>query len=168
MQVNINLGAAWKNFDLRVLFQGTAKRDIWLDSPLFWGYQGGVWQQNVFDYHIDNSWSPTNIDAYYPIPTWGNRSKQAQTKYLQNGAFIRLKDLTLSYTVPKALTSKICANQLKVYFSGQNLWEATGLFKYLDPDIVGARKDDGKLSAADGGRVYPFTRSYSFGINVTF
>lgn len=165
---NINLGAAWKNFDLRVLFQGTAKRDIWLDSPLFWGYQGGVWQQNVFDYHIDNSWSPTNIDAYYPIPTWGNRSKQAQTKYLQNGAFIRLKDLTLSYTVPKALTSKICANQLKVYFSGQNLWEATGLFKYLDPDIVGARKDDGKLSAADGGRVYPFTRSYSFGINVTF
>ena len=164
---NINLGAAWKNFDLRVLFQGTAKRDIWLDSPLFWGYSS-IWQQNVFDYHIDNSWSETNTNAYYPIPTWSNRSKQAQTKYLQNGAFIRLKDITLSYTVPKSLISKIGINQLKVYFSGQNLWEATGLFKYLDPDVVGARNNSGDLSAADQGRVYPFTRSYSFGLNVTF
>lgn len=167
---NINLGATWKNFDLRVFFQGTAKRDIWLNSPLFWGFPAGanIWQQSVLDYHIDNSWSETNTDAYYPVPTWKDRSKKTQTKYLQNGAFIRLKDVTLSYMIPKTLTTKFGVNQLKVYFSGQNLWEATGLFKYLDPDIVGARNDKGELSAVDGGRVYPFTRSYSFGINVTF
>lgn len=165
---NINLEAGWKNFDLRVLFQGTAKRDIWLNSHMFWGFQQNVWQQNVLDYHIDNSWTPENTNAYYPVATWGDRSKKAQTKYLQNGAFIRLKDLTLSYSVPQLFTNKLGVERLKVYFSGQNLWEATGLYKYLDPDVVGARNNDGSLSAVDGGRVYPFSRTYSFGINVTF
>ena len=58
--------------------------------------------------------------------------------------------------------------QLKVFVSGQNLWEATGLYKYLDPDAVGRRDNNGNLKVDDNGSVYPFTRSYSFGINVTF
>ena len=115
------------------------KRDVWLDSPVFWGYKTGIWWANLNDYIIDNSWSETNTNAYYPIPTWSDRSKQTQTKYLQNGAFIRL-----------------------------NLWEATGLYKYLDPDAVGRRDNNGNLKVDDNGSVYPFTRSYSFGINVTF
>ena len=83
--------------------------------------------------------------------------------------------MTLSYTIPKTLTSRIGIQQLKVYVSGQNLWEATGLYKYLDPDVVGSRRTStadnktvGDLAADAGGRGYPFTRSYSFGINVTF
>lgn len=165
---NINLGGSWKGFDLRLFFQGTMKRDIWLDSPIFWGYSGGIWQACLTDYHVDNSWSETNTNAYYPLPIWGDRSKKVQTKYLQNGAFIRLKDVTLSYTIPKNLLSQYGIGQVKVFVSGQNLWEATGLFKYIDPDIVGSRKNNGDLATSDGGRVYPFTRSYSFGINVTF
>lgn len=172
---NLNLSGSWKGFDLRLFFQGTMKRDIWLDSPLFWGYSSGVWQATLNDYHVDNSWSETNTNAYYPIPIWGTRSKQAQTKYLQNGAFIRLKDVTLSYTLPKKLVGHIGLQQMKVYVSGQNLWEATGLYKYLDLDVVGSRKSEAKsnsvvgdLATESGGRVYPFTRSYSFGINVTF
>ena len=164
---NLNMSGSWKGFDLRLLFQGTMKRDIWLDSPIFWGYNG-IWGSCINDYHVDNSWSENNQNAYYPIPTFSNRSKQAQSKYIQNGAFIRLKDVTLSYIIPKSLTNRIGLQQLKVYVSGQNLWEATGLYKYLDPDVVGSRKDDGSLATEDGGRVYPFTRSYSFGINVTF
>ena len=165
---NINLSGSWKGFDLRLFFQGTMKRDIWVDDPLFWGYKTGIWWANLNDYIVDNSWSETNTNAYYPVPTWSDRSKQAQTKYLQNGAFIRLKDVTLSYTIPKNLLSQYGIGQLKVFVSGQNLWEATGLYKYLDPDVVGSRKDDGSLAVKDGGKVYPFTRSYSFGINVTF
>ena len=140
----------------------------WLDSPVFWGYKTGIWWANLNDYIIDNSWSETNTNAYYPIPTWSDRSKQTQTKYLQNGAFIRLKDVTLSYTIPKALINKYGIGQLKVFVSGQNLWEATGLYKYLDPDAVGRRDNNGNLKVDDNGSVYPFTRSYSFGINVTF
>ncbi len=164
---NMNLSGSWKGFDLRLLFQGTMKRDIWLDSPVFWGYNG-VWGSCINDYHVDNSWSESNPNAYYPVPTFSGRSKQAQSKYIQNGAFIRLKDVTLSYTIPKEWTNRIGLQQLKVYASGQNLWEATGLYKYLDPDVVGSRKNDGSLATDSGGRVYPFTRAYSFGINVTF
>lgn len=175
---NINLGGSWKGFDLRLFFQGTMKRDIWLDSPIFWGYDG-LWSSCLNDYHVDNSWSESNTNAYYPVPLFNNRSKQVQTKYIQNGAYIRLKDVTLSYTIPKSLTSRIGIQQLKVYVSGQNLWEATGLYKYLDPDVVGSRQSStkdsngnevtvGSLATDSGGRVYPFTRSYSFGINVTF
>lgn len=175
---NINLGGSWKGLDLRLFFQGTMKRDIWLDSPIFWGYDG-LWSSCLNDYHVDNSWSESNTDAYYPVPLFNNRSKQVQTKYIQNGAYIRLKDVTLSYTIPKSLTNRIGIQQLKVYVSGQNLWEATGLYKYLDPDVVGSRQSStkdsngnevtvGSLATDSGGRVYPFTRSYSFGINVTF
>ncbi|WP_459189497.1 SusC/RagA family TonB-linked outer membrane protein [Parabacteroides sp. APC149_11_2_Y6] len=165
---NLNLSGSWKGFDLRLFFQGTMKRDIWLDDNSFWGYKTGIWWASLNDYIVDNSWSETNTNAYYPVPTWSDRSKQAQTKYLQNGAYIRLKDVTLSYTLPKRWISPIGVNQLKVFFSGQNLFEVTGLYKYLDPDIVGSRKDNGDLAVSDGGKVYPFTRSYSFGINVTF
>lgn len=171
---NLNLSGSWKGFDLRLLFQGIMKRDIWLDSPIFWGYSS-LWGACINDYHVDNSWSETNQDAYYPVPTWSSRSKQCQSKYIQNGAYIRLKDVTLSYTLPKSWISGIGLQQLKVYVSGQNLWEATGLYKYLDPDVVGSRKSStsssstvGDLATESGGRVYPFTRSYSFGINVTF
>lgn len=171
---NMNVGGSWKGFDLRLFFQGTMKRDVWLDSPLFWGYDG-AWSSTLNDYHVDNSWSETNSSAYYPVPTWSKRSKEVQTKYLQNGAFIRLKDVTVSYSLPKTLINRIGLQQLKVYVSGQNLWEATGLYKYMDPDVVGSRKSTAKsdavvgdLATGDGGRVYPFTRSYSFGINATF
>lgn len=175
---NLNLGGSWKGFDLRLFFQGTMKRDIWLDSPIFWGYDG-VWSSCLNDYHVSTlGLKPTQmliILYLYSI----TEAKKCQTKYLQNGAYIRLKDVTLSYTIPKTLTSRIGIQQLKVYVSGQNLWEATGLYKYLDPDVVGSRnssttKSDGSattvgsLATEAGGRVYPFTRSYSFGINVTF
>lgn len=170
---NINASASWRGFDLRIFFEGTAKRDIWMDSEIFWGYKGGIWNNAVNDYHIDNSWSESNTNAYYPVPIWGDRSKQTQTKYLQNGAYIRLKDLTVSYTIPQRLLSSIGVSQLKVFASGQNLWEGTKLFKFLDPDITGNRmtqnKDGKKAGDLDtDGKVYPFCRSYSFGVNLTF
>ena len=166
---NFNLGASWKGLDLRLFFQGTMKRDIWIGhSALFWGYADNLWQQNLTDYHIDNSWSPENPTAYYPVPVRETRSRQVQSKYLQNGAFIRLKDVTLSYTLPKSFITNLGLEQCKIYVSGANLWEATKLFKYIDPDIFNKRKANGDLSAEAGGKIYPFTRSYSLGINVTF
>ena len=162
---NINASVSWKGFDLRAFFEGTAKRDIWMDSSVFWGYDG-VWGSAINDYHIDNSWTTTNTDAYYPIATWSKRSKETQTKYLQNGAYIRLKDLSLSYTIPQKIVTNLGISQLRVFASGQNLWEGTKLFEFLDPDTTGKRKSNGDLDT--DGKVYPFSRSYSFGINLTF
>ncbi|WP_294534764.1 TonB-dependent receptor [uncultured Bacteroides sp.] len=170
---NITGGLSWKNFDVRVFFEGIGKRDIWVDSPVFWGFSGNEWQSAVNDYHVDNSWSPENQNAYFPIPTFSSRSKQVQTKYLQNGAYIRLKDLTISYTLPKKWLSPVGIDQLKVFASGQNLWVGTKLFKYLDPDIVSTRrsKTDGDNLAGtltSDGKAYPFSKTYSVGINLTF
>ena len=158
---------------MRVFFEGIGKRDIWVDSPVFWGFSGNEWQSAVNDYHVDNSWSPENQNAYFPIPTFSSRSKQVQTKYLQNGAYIRLKDLTISYTLPKKWLSPVGIDQLKVFASGQNLWVGTKLFKYLDPDIVSTRrsKTDGDNLAGtltSDGKAYPFSKTYSVGINLTF
>lgn len=172
---NINASASWKGFDVRVFFEGIAKRDLWIDSPVFWGFpsNSNVWQSAVNDYHVDNSWSENNTNAYYPLPSYSGRSKQTQTKYLQNGAYIRLKDLTISYTIPKAWISTVGIEQLKVFASGQNLWVGTKLFKYLDPDIVSTRQSNSKDNKLVGnltsdGKAYPFSRTFSFGINLTF
>ena len=169
---NINLSASWKGFEVRAFFEGIAKRDLWMDSEVFWGYKTGIWWAALTDYHIDNSWSESNKNAYYPVPTWSNRSKEVQTKYLQNAAYIRLKDLTLSYTFPKRLTSSCGIDQLRIFASGANLFVGTKLFKYLDPDIVSNRRTDSKEAMVGAtnadGKVYPFSRSYSFGINLTF
>lgn len=164
---NITASVSWKGFDLSVFFEGTAKRDIWLGtgSTMFWGYQG-IWHSAINQYHLDNTWTPTNTNAYYPVAVWENRSREPQTKYLQDGAYIRLKDLSLSYTIPNRLTSKIGISEVRVFASGQNLWEASKLFEFLDPDIVGNRNSSGDLDT--DGRAYPFSRAYSFGINLTF
>lgn len=169
---NINLGLNWKNFDIRALFEGTMKRDIWLGGEVFWGYSG-VWNSAINDYHVDNSWSTSNPDAYYPVPTWDGRSKKVQTKYLQNGSYIRLRDLTIGYTLPKKWLESIGVSQLKVFFSGQNLWEATGLYKYVDPDMAGGVRskssNEGMIGTLSSDmKDYPFCRSYSFGLNLTF
>lgn len=168
---NINLGLGWKGFELRALFEGTMKRDIWLGNgttSLFWGFYG-QWWSTLNDTHLDY-WTPENQDAYYPAPVadqWGaNRSRQVQTKYLQNGAYFRMKDLTIAYNLPKAWTSKMHMSQFKIFASGQNLFEATKLYKYIDPSSTGSHKNNGNLE--ERMTKYPFCRSYSFGINVTF
>ena len=166
---NINLGLNWKNFDVRALFEGTMKRDLWLSNEVFWGFSG-VWNSAINDYHVDNSWSESNPNAYYPVPTWSSRSRQTQTKYLQDGSYIRLRDLTIGYTLPKKWLEPIGVSQLKVFFSGQNLWEATGLYKYVDPDMTGNTNQTGTNvgNMNSDMKSYPFCRSYSFGINLTF
>lgn len=166
---NINLGLNWKNFDIRALFEGTLKRDLWLSNEVFWGFSG-VWNSAINDYHVDNAWSESNPNAYYPVPTWSSRSRQTQTKYLQDGSYIRLRDLTIGYTLPKQWLEPIGVSQLKVFFSGQNLWEATGLYKYVDPDMTGSTNQSGTNvgTMSSDMKSYPFCRSYSFGINLTF
>ena len=168
---NINLGLNWKGFDLRALFEGTMKRDLWLSGDVFWGFNG-IWNSAINDYHVDNSWSSDNTDAYYPVPTFSTRSRQTQTKYLQNAAYIRMRDLTLGYTLPQNWLTPLGISKLKVFFSAQNLWEATGLYKYVDPDMTGntyQSQDDGMVGTLNSDlKSYPFCRSFSFGINLTF
>lgn len=152
-QFGITGNLFWKDFDFNVFFQGVGKRKSWSADPALWGYVVGatpLW--NIYN----DSWTPERRDAYYPLhaPSSSKNITQ-QTKYLQNSAYIRLKTLTLGYTIPRNITRKIEIDRIRVFLSGYNLFEFSGLKnKNLDPEILSTR--------------YPMTRSYSVGVQVAF
>lgn len=164
----LTLDGSWKGFDLSLFFQGVAKRDYLLSGPYFWGARNGQWHSVGFDYHWDffrPEGDPlgANVDSYYPRPLFdqGGKNQQDQTRYLQNAAYVRLKNLQLGYTFPKAWVNKIGLQNLRLYFSGDNLFTITGLHGYYDPEALGDTGDS-------MGKVYPLSRTYSVGMNINF
>lgn len=159
----LNLDAAWKGFDVKIFFQGTLKRDYMAGSATFWGATGtGKWQALGFTEHEDY-WTPENKGAYYPRPDWsGWRNTYTQTRYLQNAAYCRLKNLTLGYTLPKSLTEKFYVENLRFFVSGENLLTITSFTGISDPELIGAGYG-GNL-----GKTYPLQKSVSLGLSVTF
>lgn len=164
----LNLDASWKGFDLKIFFQGTLKRDWWADGPMFWGANDGKWQSVAFKEHLDyfrndpNDPLGVNLNAYYPRADWSTSKNQAvQTRYLQNAAYARLKNVTLGYTLPAELTKKFYCQNLRVFVSGENLLTITNFTKMSDPELVG-------VGSWGFGKTYPLSRTFSFGLSVTF
>ncbi|MDQ6477170.1 TonB-dependent receptor [Dyadobacter sp. LHD-138] len=146
---------SWKGFDVDLFFQGVAKRDMVISANYFvgqyndeWGVQGKVGT---------DWWSPENRDAYFPRPliTGGSDVTTTQTRYLQNAAYLRLKQLTVSYTIPTVITEKIGSRRIQVYFSGNNMWETTKMIRISDPEQASAM-------------AYPLNRAFSIGANLGF
>ena len=169
-QFGLDLNASWKGFDFRMFFQGVMKRDYWQGSQFMFGYTGDQWNcaglTQMEDYFRDeNTWSvkqgtmTVNTDSYLPRPVQGSsKNLQCQTRYLQNAAYIRLKNLTLGYTIPATITNRLGISNLRFYFSGENLLTGTSLNKQFDPETI----------SSNGGAAYPLSRTYSFGLSVTF
>lgn len=166
-----NLGGDWKNFDLNIFFQGVMKRDYFYGGYMFWGAGRSMWETTAFtqhlDYFRDDPEHPlgVNTDSYYPQPKdpndWSGLSMGqnhwAQTKYLQNAAYLRLKNLTIGYTLPQAIAKRAGIQKFRLYVSGENILTATKLTKIFDPETV----DN------PSGNAYPLYKVYSFGLNVT-
>lgn len=161
---SFEMSAAWKGFDLRLFFQGVGKRDWYPPAAniYFWGIYAQPWT-NVTEKNMDH-WTPENRDAYFPrVKSYIAEDKNEelgapQTKYLQNASYLRLKNLTVGYSLPKNLLEKIRLSSLRVYFSAENLFTINKLDVKLDPEIVDK-----------GGRgAYPMQKIYSFGLNLTF
>ena len=169
----LTLDASWKGFDFSAFFQGVGKRDVVVGGPYFWGANGqGMWQAAAFKDHMDyfrpedtESVFGPNVDAYYPRVIFGGGSSEGgkntltQSRYVQNGAYIRLKNLQLGYTLPSTITKKFAVNSLRVYVSGDNLWTGTKM-RVFDPEVLG--------STGDAGKAYPLARVWSVGLNVNF
>lgn len=157
------LGASWKGFQINLLFQGVLKRDLALDGTYFWGMLGSKWWNIALEEHLDY-WTEENTDAFWPRPYYENwdavKNHQTQTRYLQNGAYIRLKTIQLSYTFPSTLTQRIKIQNLRVFASGENLLTYTKLIGIFDPEMTGGLSGSGTL--------YPIQKVISAGINVTF
>ena len=164
----LNLDAAWKGFDLKVFFQGTLKRDYMPSSgaTMFWGAVG-YWQTNFFETHLDyfrpaDTTSPLgpNENGYYPRPLEDGRNRISQSRYMQNAAYGRLKNITLGYTLPSNLTNKFFVNNLRLFVSAENVFTITSLVDTFDPETIGVGDWD--------GCTYPLSRTISFGLSATF
>jgi hypothetical protein len=161
-----DIAADWKGFDFRMFLQGVGKRDYWQGSRYFWGSWWERWQSMGLtqhaDYFRDDPENPLglNLDSYYPRPVWGTEKNQhAQTRYLQNAAYLRIKNLQVGYTLPVQLTEKIGINKLRLFVSGENLATFTKMTTIFDPETIGGNSL---------GNVYPLQKVYAFGLNVTF
>ena len=99
-QYGINAGISYKDFDLSLFFTGVGKRDLWISD--LWA-PNGQFVSSVFDYQTDY-WQEDNQNAYYPrvYGEGGNNSynNKRQTKYLKDGSYVRLKNLTVGYNLP--------------------------------------------------------------------
>lgn len=167
--VGLNMGASWKGFDFRFFLQGVLKRDYFQDSYYFWGAsRGSVWWSSGLEEHKDYFRADPehkmgqNLDSYYPRPLFdwaANKNQQYQTRYLQNAAYLRLKNIQIGYSIPAALTNKIGISKLRLYISGENLFTITKMTSIFDPETIGG---------GWGGNVYPLSKVVSAGLNVNF
>lgn len=161
---SFNLGADWKGFDVNIVFQGSANRFVYREidnmTVPFRGYY-----TNTSTASIGNTWSPENPDAYYApytaVGTINDWNYQPSTLTAQDGRYLRLKNLTIGYTFPDALLKKTGVLQgARIYATGTDLWETTRIKDGWDPE---AAAQDQK-----GVKRYPFTRNFTFGVNLTF
>ncbi|MCC8187124.1 MAG: TonB-dependent receptor [Bacteroides sp.] len=156
-QYGITANVAYKNIWASVFFQGVGKRDFYPESQQWW--PAPTQYYNTQKWFMRDSWSEDNPDAYFYKPTIGaTKNREKQTRYLQDASYLRLKNLTIGYNIPRVWLNRIGLSQASVYVSGENLLTFTPLKGALDPEAAEKK----------GEMVYPFQRTYSIGINVTF
>ncbi|WP_349317496.1 TonB-dependent receptor [Chitinophaga sp. MM2321] len=168
-------GADWNGIDFSVFFQGVGRQNWYPgnNADKFWGPFSRPYMSFIPTDFESKLWSPENPDAYFPrlrgyIALNDNGSlKENNDKYVQDLAYIRLKSLILGYSLPMAIMQRIKLTRCRIYFSGENLLTFTKLqSKYLDPEQLSS--DPNLVQTDANGRVYPFSKSYAIGLDVTF
>lgn len=176
-RIGFNLYAQWKGIDVSAFFQGVGKRDYYFNAyggqgagekgAAFWGATvGGRWESLFFDEHLDywrddTSLLGENYDAYYARPLYfTNKNRETQTRYLQDGSYLRLKNLQIGYTFPAGLMKKIYIQNLRIFFTAENLHTWTKMTKVIDPESL-------EVSKMKAGGSYPLSRTFAFGLSVT-
>jgi len=172
-----NANLDWNNFFFSIFFQGIYKRNWWpgTDASLFWGQYNRPYSWLPADV-LKNEWSPTNPNGYFPrlrgyvALNSGTELAVQQSKYLQNTGYIRLKNLSFGYNLPARLIHRAGMTNAKLYFTGQNLWVWSPMYKIIrtmDPEVVDG-SDPELTSGAGNGMDYPMLKTYTVGLNITF
>ncbi|WP_081997751.1 SusC/RagA family TonB-linked outer membrane protein [Wocania ichthyoenteri] len=183
-QFGFNMYAAWKGFDVSCFVQGIGKKDYYPRHYLYWGpYQQPY--ANVYPHlldfyratgdsdalraqhsqsYIDAGLADANTDAEFPVlQSWladnnfGAGLDISQTKYMKSAAYLRLKNISIGYSLPHKILDKMKISNLRVFVTGENIAEWSSIKKIVDPEATG-----------NSGYAYPFHRKLSVGMNVTF
>lgn len=152
------VSANWKGFDFNVLFQGVGKSSFFINGFTVYPFSQGSWG-NILTDVVDNYWSlgkNEDVNAKYPRLTYGNNSNnnRASTYWLRDGSYLRLKNLEIGYTLPKAFVSSMHIQNVRFYFM------ATNLLTFSDFDLW-----DPELGSSDGQQ-YPLSKTFTLGMTI--
>lgn len=167
IQFSFNFGAEWKGFDIDVVFQGAGRRTVWRQqgsSADGWRIPTRTWYQNFSDHFIGNVWSETNTSGYYCPLTHesdiNNYNYQCSSWSVEDGSYLRLKNLTVGYTLPShILARQKVLSQVRFYVTGTDLWETSHIKDGWDPEA--------SRNVTNSNR-YPFLRNVTFGVHLAF
>lgn len=151
----VELFADYKGFDVAVFLNGVGKRDVLLTQdaamPLF---NAGKIQR----WHVEQSWSETNTGASFPRIFANTNNQAISSTWVFDASYLRVRNISIGYTLPRSLLGKVGINTLRVYASGQNLFTFDNLPEGIDPLIP-----NGSV-----GAFFPVVSSMTFGLNVNF
>jgi|KBSMisStandDraft_5_1062788.scaffolds.fasta_scaffold02907_3 TonB-linked SusC/RagA family outer membrane protein len=166
----LNVDLTYKAFDFNLFFYGVYGNKILnyaKNSMQTFQNRGFAGVENVSKEYYDNHWTPLNpSDSYSRVSANDDQTGNAvpSSAWVENGSYLKLKNLTIGYTFPASITNKASISRLRVYISTQNLFTITS-YSGLDPEI-GLQNANATQNGVDNG-VYPSSRFFTFGLNVT-
>lgn len=162
LEANLNFSADYKGFDLSLVLGSACNYKLYNGNKYF--YEGMNSSSNMLKSTL-NAWTPTNTDTDVPRAIYQdpNGNTRESDRFLENGNFVRLRQLQLGYTLPSSLTQKAYIEKLRFYVSGENLFTITG-YDGIDPEFSRSNV----LNTGIDKLIYPFTRSFTVGAQLTF
>ncbi|MDF1573446.1 MAG: TonB-dependent receptor [Bacteroidales bacterium] len=156
-EYSVNVGADWKGLDLTLFLQGVGKKDIYYDGfgarPFYIG-------RTIFRQQLDY-WTEENRDAKFPIllidGSGSNPNNIISDFWVKSGAYLRLKNVVIGYTVPKSMLQRMNIEKLRLYLSGQNLLTVSDAYDGYDPE-----------NSVNSGSFYPLMRTITLGVDINF
>ncbi|MEM9886598.1 MAG: TonB-dependent receptor [Bacteroidota bacterium] len=152
----INANISYKGFDLSAFVQGVGDRDVRLSGDAVWAFQNAG---KIQEWHLDY-WRPDNPDADYPrlVATSSHNNFETSDFWVFNAAFTRLRNVTFGYSFPNITANNQRISNLRVYFSGQNLFTISDMPPGIDPEVPNGT----------AGALFPLTQIFTFGLDLGF
>jgi len=167
--LGLNLGAEYKNFDCSLFFYGAFEQEIYYQVAT--DIEGFYRPFNLTKRYYNERWTGEGTSNTQPRASWDAKSNNVKpsTRFLEDGSYLRLKNVQIGYTFPKDIISRLHIDKCRIYFSGQNLWTLTD-YPGLDPEMTTSDNSSSEGDRAGGidWGTYPSAVSYNFGIQLTF
>lgn len=169
-----NYNLEYKGFDFGLMLQGVGKRDMYVRGELIEPFHSN-YSYVIYQHQLD-FWTPTNPDAKWPrlvapgsASSNNNWGKAGTDIYLLDGAYLRVKNIQLGYTLPKQLTSRVGVQKLRVSLNAQNLLTLSKN-SFIDPESSEFGNNMGGIGGvgANSARNYPTLIYYGFGLDLEF
>ena len=171
LTAGLNLGLQYKQFDVNAFVFGSFGNDIFDITKEFTIFR--LFNTNVREDVLTNSWTPDNLGAEYPqLDQSDSFSNQPSSFYVEDGSFVRLRNLQVGYTFPGAVLNRVGMSNLRIFLQGQNLFTITG-YSGIDPALPAISTNQATGNVADQSAgidrgTYPTNRIFSFGVSASF